>query len=113
MNIRKYAYALTGLCLSGLVAWGANIPLVTGPQDPSQLNAVINTLIVSGNTSWSPGGTGFLNSQNISANSASTVSYSTSTGPIGLSPVTAVEWLKIRNPSGAYRFIPMWGCPAC
>ena len=101
------------LLLLGSPAFAGNVVQLLGPQDPSQLNSVINTLIVSGNTSWSPGGTGFLNSQNISANSSTTVSYSTSTGPIGLSPVTAVEWLKIRNPSGAYRFIPMWGCPAC
>ena len=35
---------------SGLIAVGANLPLLTGPQDPSQLLAVANQLIQSVNT---------------------------------------------------------------
>ena len=47
---KRAAYALTGLVLSAVVALGANIPLLSGPQDPSQLNATINTLIQSINS---------------------------------------------------------------
>jgi len=94
-------------------AFAGNVSQLSGPQDPSQLNAVVNTLIVSGNAAWSPTGTSFLATQNISANGSATVSYSTTKGPTGLTPSTVVEWLKIVNPSGAVRLIPMWGCPGC
>lgn len=97
----------------GSPAFAGNVTQVLGPQDPSQLNSIINTLIVSGNASWSPGGTSFLASNNISAISTATVSIGVALGPIGLSPTTPVEYLKIRNPSGTYRLIPMWGCTGC
>jgi hypothetical protein len=47
---KRTAYALTGLVLSAAIAFGANIPLLSGPQDPSQLNATINALIQSINS---------------------------------------------------------------
>lgn len=43
--MKRIAYALTGLLLTGALAWGASIPLLSGPQDPSQLNATINGVI--------------------------------------------------------------------
>lgn len=43
--MKRLAYALTGLVATAVIAWGANIPLLTGPQDPSQLNATINGVI--------------------------------------------------------------------
>jgi hypothetical protein len=48
--LKRIAYALTGLVLTGVIALGANIPLLTGAQDPSQLNATINQLILSINS---------------------------------------------------------------
>lgn len=39
---------------SAAVAYAANIPLITGPQDPSQLNATINNLINQINTLITP-----------------------------------------------------------
>ena len=104
--------AVCALFLMGTGAFAGTVSPVTGPQDPSQLSAIVNTLIISGNTVWNPGGTGFLTARNISANSTSGVSL-TALGPTGLTPTTVVEWLKIRNPSGVYRLIPMWGCPGC
>lgn len=111
--LKKLFAALGVLIVSASFALAGNVTLLTGPQDPSQLNATINTLIVSGNTSWSPAGASFLAANNISANASTTISYSTTTGAGGISPSTNVEWLKIRNPSGAIRMIPMWGCPTC
>ena len=43
--MKRIAYALTGFILSAAVALGASLPLITGPQDPSQLNATFNALI--------------------------------------------------------------------
>ena len=111
--LKKILAALVAVSISGASAFAGSVTPLSGPQDPSQLNAVINTLIVSGNTSWNPAGASFLAANNISANASTTISYSTSTGASGISPVTNVEWLKIRNPSGAIRMIPMWGCPTC
>ena len=48
--MKRLFYALTGLVFTALTAFGANIPLLTGPQDPSQLNATINQVIQSINT---------------------------------------------------------------
>lgn len=110
--MRKLSIVLLSLLVAS-PSYAADVVKLLGPQDPSQLNAVINTLIVSGNDRWNPAGSHFLATNNISANATTTVSYSTSTGPVGLSPVTAVEWLKIRNASGTYRLIPMWGCTGC
>jgi len=46
--------ALAAIGVTACVAYAANIPLITGPQDPSQLNATINTLINSINTLITP-----------------------------------------------------------
>lgn len=48
--MRRFAYALLGLVATGALAWGANVPLLSGPQDPSQLNATINGVIQSINS---------------------------------------------------------------
>lgn len=54
MNLKRIAYALTGLVLTGTLALAANIPLITGAQDPSQLNATINGLIQQLNSQLTP-----------------------------------------------------------
>lgn len=112
--LKNLFVALGVLVGSASFALAGSVSTLTGPQDPSQLNATINTLIVSGNSSWNPAGAGFLAANNISPLASTTISFSSSTGPGGISPSTPVEWLKIRNPSGQYRFLPMWGCsPGC
>ncbi len=45
MNMRKFLASLAAVAVTAAVAWAANIPLITGPQDPSQLNASLNNLI--------------------------------------------------------------------
>lgn len=52
--MKRIAYALTGLVLTAAIAWGASIPLLSGPQDPSQLNATINGVIQQINTGITP-----------------------------------------------------------
>jgi hypothetical protein len=92
---RLLAAALTGLFLSG-VAFANNLPLITGAQDPSQLNATINTLI-----------------QSINANTTGLVgSYVTSTATTGtsiqaLGTVTIAPNL-LSSPGQALR-IKCWG----
>ena len=108
--LKKMVTALLALTVSASFALAGNVSPVTGPQDPSQLNNIINTLIVSGNAAWNPaGGASFLAANNISANATATITV-TNLGAAGISPSTIVEWLRITNPSGHYRFIPMWGC---
>lgn len=43
--MKRFAYALTGLLLTAALAWSASIPPLSGPQDPSQLNATVNGVI--------------------------------------------------------------------
>ncbi len=43
--MKRVALALVALISTALIAMGASIPLITGPQDPSQLNATINGVI--------------------------------------------------------------------
>ena len=57
--LKRISAALAGLLVTGAVAYAANLPLITGAQDPSQLNATINTLIQSINS----GVGGLLNAQ--------------------------------------------------
>lgn len=52
--MKRIAYALTGLVLTAALAFGANIALLSGPQDPSQLNATINSVIQSINSGITP-----------------------------------------------------------
>lgn len=56
--MRKIVIALGLLLVSGMAALGANLSLLSGPQDPSQLNATINGVIRSINTTLAPNGTG-------------------------------------------------------
>ncbi len=56
--MRKIVIALGLLLVSGMAALGANLSLLSGPQDPSQLNASINGVIRSINSTVSPNGTG-------------------------------------------------------
>ena len=109
------AIGLLGLALTS--AFAGSVTTVTGPQDPSQLNATLNSLIVSGNTYWNPAGAAFLASNNITANSTVAVTL-TSLGPSGLSPTTIVSWLKIRgyvnnSTTPTFFLLPLWGCPTC
>jgi hypothetical protein len=50
MSMKRIGYALTGLMMTASMAMAANLPLLTGAQDPSQLNATINNLIENINT---------------------------------------------------------------
>lgn len=43
--MKRFLFALAGLVSTVAIAAAASIPLISGPQDPSQLNATINTLI--------------------------------------------------------------------
>lgn len=52
--MKRLAYALTGLVFSAAIAWGANIPPFTGPQDPSQIFFYLNTLIQNINSLITP-----------------------------------------------------------
>ena len=56
--MRKIVIALGLLLVSGMAALGANLSLLSGPQDPSQLNATINGVIRSINSTVAPNGTG-------------------------------------------------------
>lgn len=58
--LKRIAYALTGLVLSGAVAFGANLSLLSGSQysEPSQVLATVNTVIRNINS----GVSGLLNS---------------------------------------------------
>ena len=47
---KRIAAVVAALACSAAIAVGANLSLITGPQDPSQLNATINTLIQSINS---------------------------------------------------------------
>lgn len=56
--LKRLSLAVLGLiCVAG-VAFGANISLITGAQDPSQLQAVVNNLIQTLNTTVSRIGVG-------------------------------------------------------
>src|SRR5580658_1230509 len=52
--MKRLAYALTGLVLTAVIAFGANaptsIPFFSGPQDPSQIFNYLNQLIAQINT---------------------------------------------------------------
>lgn len=112
--MKRIFAALVALATLGGSAYAGTITSVTGPQDPSQLNATINGLIRDGNNYWSPGGRRWLESSTITSNATSTVTI-TNVGPAGMATSTIIEWMRIRNPSGAWRFIPLWGCggPTC
>jgi hypothetical protein len=49
--MRKYFIGFSALVVSAAISWAATIPLITGPQDPSQLLATINQLITTINNS--------------------------------------------------------------
>ncbi len=51
--LKRLVVGLGALLFAGGIAFAANLSLVSGPQDPSQLNATINTLIRSINNSVS------------------------------------------------------------
>lgn len=109
--MKRILLALGVLSLLGTVAYADSVTPVTGPQDPSQLNNIINTLIISGNTQWNPASAGAYTAANISPNASSTITIS-NVGPTGITTSTIIEWLRIKNPSGKWRFVPLWGCSA-
>lgn len=51
--LKRFSMALIGLVCAGGIAFGANISLISGAQDPSQLQAVVNNLIQTLNTTVS------------------------------------------------------------
>lgn len=112
-NLTAFAFLLFGL----VPALASPVTPLSGPVEPSQMGAVINTLIVSGNSAWSPNGASFLAANNISANASVAVTL-TSLGPNGLSPTTIASWLKIRGyinntTTPTFFLIPLWACPTC
>lgn len=102
------------LAVLGSAAFASTVTPVTGPQDPSQLNQTINTLINNGNANWSADGRNWLSTSTITANGTNEVSMTT-VGPPGMTTSTIIEWMRVRNPQGLWRFIPLWGCgsPTC
>jgi hypothetical protein len=56
--LKRFLAGLAALVCAGAIAAAGNLSLVTGAQDPSQLTAVINTLIQSINTSFGRIGVG-------------------------------------------------------
>jgi hypothetical protein len=107
------AVAALGLLIAiGAVTYAGNVPLITGPQDPSQLNATINSVINQGNAAWSPGGANFLNNNSWKVNGTVATTI-TSLGPTGVTPTTIARWMKILDVSGNVMVIPMWSCPTC
>lgn len=56
--LKRILAAFAAVVGAGAIAIGANMPLVTGAQDPSQLTAVVNTLINTINSSVSRIGVG-------------------------------------------------------
>ncbi len=93
------------------------VPL-TGPQDPSQLNATINTLInnlnaqITGFIAFS-GATAELGEMQISGNAntwaanGTAATTMTSLGPQG-AHTTVQEWLVVFDTNGFLRFIPAY-----
>jgi hypothetical protein len=47
MKLRKIGAALAAVAVSGAIAYGVTVPLVTGPQDPGNMNATINGVVQS------------------------------------------------------------------
>lgn len=116
--LKKLVLALAAMLFTASVAFAGSLTTLTGPQDPSNLNNTINTLIISGNTNWSPSGANFLASKDISAIAAATISWPTAAGASGISPSTVISWLKVKGyinntTTPTYFMIPMWGCPTC
>ena len=54
MSLKRIAYALTGLVMTGVAAFAASIPPFTGAQDPSNLFFYLNTLVQEINTLITP-----------------------------------------------------------
>ena len=105
--------ALVALGVIAGLAYAGNVPLITGPQDPSQLNATINSVITQGNANWSPAGASFNNANSIKANGTVSVTAIGSLGPTGLTPATVSKWMKVIDNAGNIMVIPMWACPTC
>lgn len=101
MNVKRIAYALTGLVLTATLAVAANIPFFTGAQDPSQLNASLNQLIQAINAGVTPASmASFANPRNLLDNGAMAVQQrGTGTRTCGTTTI----------PSTAYA-ADRWGC---
>ena len=99
--MKRLFYALTGLLLTGVLAYSANIPLLTGPQDPSQLNATVNGVIQSINSGITPATmANFASPRNLLDNGAMAVQQrGTGTRTCGTTTI----------PSTAYA-ADRWGC---
>jgi hypothetical protein len=103
--LKRVFAALGALVALGTIAFAGNVPLITGPQDPSQLNATINALINSGNSSWNP-------TAAPKANGSVAVTVG-SLGPTGVTPTTISKWFKIIDSGGNIFVVPAWSCPTC
>ncbi len=105
MKLRKIGAALAAVAVSGAIAWGANIPFITGPQDVNNLNNYLNTLINSINSLVTPQSMGSANTfRNVLDNGAMSVTQR------GTTEVTcALNGAAIL--SAAYT-ADRWGCDA-
>ena len=93
----------------------AAISFRTGPQDPSQILAYLNTLIndlngeVTGylmfQNGTEPGEMHIVGSSTAFAQNGTVATSVTSLGPTGAS-TTVQEWLVVVNPNGFIRYIP-------
>lgn len=55
MKLLRALFAAALVALAPIPAFAGSVPLLTGPQDPSQLNATLNQVILSGNAIWGLG----------------------------------------------------------
>lgn len=97
-------------------AMAGNVSIPSGPLDPANVGAQINTLIISGNANWAPQGNSFLTTAIMSSITASTALVVS--GNAGVSPTGNVSWLKVKGyinstTTPTFYMIPLWGCPTC
>ncbi len=71
--LKRVLAALAAVICAGAIAWGANIPLLTGPVDPGNLRGTLNTLIQSINANVG----GLLNAQTGSVGTAANTAETT------------------------------------
>ncbi len=78
--LRKLLAAIMAMALGGSPVFAANVTLQPGPQDPSQLLFLVNTLIISGNQIWATAGGGNANTGiNITGTISATATTNAST----------------------------------
>lgn len=115
--MKRFLAGLISLVLFGTAAFATDVGRVVGPQDPSNLQAVVNTLIVSGNNQWNVEGPAFLSVRSLSPTSTSVISFNSNLGAAGIT-TNIVSWLRVRgytqnSTTPTMYLIPMWGCTGC